>query len=85
MWEASWFAEVWAKYTPSLDTGCNVPFESPCYRRLVGFFIFLLLTLLNFSYIIMNTGKPNLQVRERKPWPLLLWQKGFLGFHDTKL
>lgn len=25
MWEASWFAELWAKYAPSLDTGCDVP------------------------------------------------------------
>lgn len=30
MCEASWFAELCAKYTPSLDTGCNVPSESPC-------------------------------------------------------
>lgn len=35
-----WFAELRAKHTPSLDTGCNVPSESLYYRPLVGFFIF---------------------------------------------
>lgn len=40
LWEASWLAELWAKYTPSWDTGCNVPSESKCYRPLVEFFIF---------------------------------------------
>lgn len=27
MWEASWFAKLWTKYTPSLDTGFSVPSE----------------------------------------------------------
>lgn len=48
-----------------------------------GIFHFLLVTLLNFSYLNMNIGNPNLQARERKS--LLLWQKGFLGFHHAKL